>query len=225
MAARWLALLLGLLLVGAGGTRLVSALYYHVAWLSSWHSDMPRAGSASTAAQKLGQLGAEAFSGRIAAVRRDDSALIDRYSQTLRMAPSDPYRWAEFALALAWVGDFGPRFDLAVRQAQTLAPRSPAVHLALADARWRYAVLLSPSQLEALQPSFVRTMQNHAQRQKMLDHIVRARRQAPFCAEYAERFTGGRWCARIESELAACAEPQQLNAQQRRWCRRVEALP
>jgi hypothetical protein len=218
-------MLLGLLLLGLGGTHFAATLYYQVARQSTWHSDIPRADGASKAASALGQFGAPAFSGRIAAVRRDDATLLERFRQTLRDAPSDPYRWTEFALALAWNGDFGPRFDLAISQAQRLAPHSPAVHLALADARWRYAVLLSPAQLDALQPSLTRTMQHLGQRQKMLDHLVRARRHPAFCAEHAALFTGGRWCARIDSELAACSRPEKLDAHKRRWCRRVEALP
>ncbi len=222
---RWPALLLALGLMLAGGVQLASTLYYQVARVSSTQSDVRRAAAASTVAGKLWQAAARAFGGRLAAVEGNAQTLVQRYRQTLRDAPADPYRWAELARALALVGEFGPELDLAVARAQQLAPRSPAVHLALADIRWRHGAQLSEAQLAALRPSFVRTMQNPAQRQKFLDRIVRVRRHPAFCAEYGAQFTRGHWCAQIEAELAACAQPAALDARRRRWCRQVEALP
>lgn len=223
--ARWSALLLALGLVVAGAVQLASSLYYEIAKASSGESDVRRAVAASDMASQLRRVAARAFGGRLAAVEGDAQSFVQRYTNTLRDAPADPYRWAEFARALALVGDFGPHFDQAVARAQQLAPHSPAVHLALADIRWRHGAQLSDAQLAALYPSYVRTMQNLVQRQKLLDRIVRARRHPAFCAEYGAQFTGGRWCARIEAQLAACAEPAKLDAPRRRWCRDVEALP
>ena len=225
MTARWLTLAFSLALVVFGGVQLSADLYYQVAKRSGWHGDTRRAEAAGSLAARLWQGNALAYGGRLAAVEGDAEALKQRYATTLRNAPADAYRWTEFARALALIADFGPEFDLAVQRAQRLAPRSPAVHLALADVRWRYGGQLSEVQLAALMPSFARTMQLAQQRQRLLDRIVRARRHPAFCAEYGARFTGGRWCARIEAQLANCSAPEALNKSQRRWCREVEALP
>lgn len=225
MTARWLTLAFSLALGVVGGVQLSAELYYQVAKRSGWHSDTRRAEAAGGLAGRLWQRNAVAYGGRLAAVEGDAQVLKQRYAVTLRNAPSDAYRWTEFARALAVVGDFGPEFDLAVQRAQRLAPRSPAVHLALSDVRWRHGAELSEVQLAALMPSFARTMQQPQQRQQLLDRIVRARRHPAFCAEYGARFTGGRWCARIEAQLAACATPANLSKPQRRWCGRVAALP
>jgi len=225
MRARWLTLPFALALVVLGGVQLSADLYYRAAKHSGWHSDTRRAEAAGSLAARLWQGNARAYGGRLAAVEGDAEVLKRRYATTLRNAPADAYRWAEFARALATVGDFGTAFDLAVQRAQQLAPRSPAVHLALADVRWRHGTQLSEPQLAALMPSFARTMQLPQQRQQLLDRIVRERRQAAFCAEYGARFTGGRWCARVEAQLAACDTPAALTKPQRRWCRTVAALP
>ncbi|MES2884621.1 MAG: hypothetical protein V4709_07445 [Pseudomonadota bacterium] len=223
--ARWLTLAFSLALMVIGGVQLSADLYYQVAKRSGWHSDTRRAEAAGSLAARLWQGNAIAYGGRLAAVEGDAQVLKQRYALALRNAPADAYRWTEFARALALVGDFGPAFDLAVQRAQRLAPRSPAVHLALADVRWRHGTQLSDRQLAALMPSFARTMQYPQQRQQLLDRIVRERRHPAFCAEYGARFTGGRWCAGIETRLAACATPETLSKPQRRWCRGVAALP
>ncbi len=223
IAGRWAALLFAILLVAIGTLQLASNLYYRVATISAWYSDVRRAVMASEVATSLRQHAAAAYGARLAAVVGDADVFDHRYVETLRDAPADPYRWAEYARALALVGDFGPRFDRAIDEAQQRAPRSPAVHLALADVRWRHGAQLTDAQLEVLYPSLVRTMQNQGQRQKLLDRIVRSRRQSAFCAEYGSQFSGGRWCARIERDLAECTttrEPRKL-----RWCRKVDALP
>lgn len=224
MLTRWLTLLLasGLMLVGV--TQLSGDLYFQTARLSGWYNDMRRAAAAGSVAAELLQRDAPAYTARVAAVEGDAQTLMQGYAQALRDAPASAYRWTEFARALALVGDFGPHFDQAVQHAQQLAPHSPAVHLALADVRWRYETQLSAAQLEALLPSFIRTMQR-PRRQQLLDRIVRTRRHPAFCAEYGARFTGGRWCAQIEAELEACKTPAKLSKQKRSWCRRVEALP
>lgn len=226
MLVRGLALGLAACLLLTGLISLVSGLYYAAAKESGKQSDVQRASAASVVAGELRRLSAQAYSARLAAIVEGDRDKVYRhYGRMLREAPSDPYRWAELARALAFSGDFGASFDLAVRQAQTLAPRSPAVHLAMADIRWRYRSQLSDAQSEALYPSFVRTMRYPESRQQFLDRIVRARRQEEFCAQYGADFTGGRWCSKIETQLAECLTPKILSPSRRGWCRRVEALP
>lgn len=223
IAGRWATLLLAITLTAVGATQLAANLYYRVATISAWYSDVRRSLIASDLATTLRQHSAAAYGARLAAIFGDADTFDRRYVDTLRDAPADPYRWAEFARALALLGDFGARFDQAVNEAQQRAPRSPAVHLALADVRWRHGAQLSDAQLEALYPSLTFTMQNLGQRQKLLDRIVRARRQPAFCAEYGSQFSGGHWCARIERDLAECATTR--DARKLRWCRKVNALP
>lgn len=224
MVTRWSTRLLALALLLAGAVQLSADLYFRTARISGWYNDMQRAAVAGAVATDLFQSDAPAYKARVAAVDGDPQVLLQGYARALRDAPASAYRWAEFARALALVGDFGSHFDQAIRRAQQLAPRSPAVHLALADIRWRYGAELSAVQLDALLPSLVRTMRN-SKRQQLLDRIVRTRRHPAFCAEYGKQFTGGRWCAQIEGELKACEKPAKLNKQKRSWCRRVEALP
>ena len=224
MFTRWLTLLLALALLFSGVMQLSGDLYFQTARISGWYNDLQRAAAAGAVATDLLQSDAPAYKARVAAIDGESQVLVQGYAQALRDAPASAYRWAELARALALVGDFGPHFDQAIQRAQQLAPRSPAVHLALADIRWRYGSELSAAQLDALLPSFIRTMRPH-RRQLLLDRIVRTRRHPAFCAEYGAQFTGGRWCARIEDELKACETPAKLSKQKRNWCRRVEALP
>lgn len=225
MIARVLALLFAVSLLLAGGAQLAGSLYDEVSHSSRWQNDLRRSAAAAEVAATLQLPPAPSLRGRIAAVDGEAEALMARYASVLRDAPASGYRWTELAQALAWLGRFDATFDLAVARAQALAPRSPASRLALADLSWRFATQLSPEQAQALFPSFAATMQDLGQRERLLDRIVRARRQNAFCAEYGPRFTGGRWCAAIEGRLAACANPEALHRSQQRWCRRVEALP
>lgn len=223
IAGRWLTLLFAVAVMATAATQLASNLYYRVATTSAWYSDVRRAVMASQLASTLRQHAAAAYGARLAAVIGDADTFDRRYVDTLRDAPADAYRWAEYVRALALIGDFGPRFDQAVQEAQQRAPRSPAVHLALADVRWRHGAQLTDAQLAALYPSLLRTMQNFGQRQKLLDRIVRVRRQAAFCAEYGSQFSGGHWCARIERDLEECATTR--DPRKKRWCWKVDALP
>ena len=224
---RWLRLALTLvcaaLLVLGGGLRLFAALYYDTAQQSGVLGDFRRADLASGLATRIGESAATPYAGRLAALGGDPSVVLERYLQAVRDTPSDGYRWAELAQSLALAGDFGARLDWAIGRAQALAPRSPAVNLALADLRWRYGGLLSPEQQQALEPNLWWSMKDLSQRPLLLERIVRARRQAAFCAEYGLRFTGGRWCQSIDADLARCAQPQRLERERQQWCKRVQA--
>jgi hypothetical protein len=225
MLSRAFALVFALALAIAGLSQWVGSLYQEVSYTSRWKSDLPRSAAAAELAATVQHPNARALRGRIAAIDGDADRFETLYLESLRDAPASAYRWAEYAQARARLGHFDAAFELAVQQAQRRAPRSSATHQALADICWRFDPLLSPTQRELLHPSLQFTMQDLVQRGRLLDRIVRARRQGAFCAEYGQQFSGGRWCANIETQLAACAQPTRLKPWHQRWCRRVEALP
>ena len=224
---RWLALGFAAVLLLAGALQTASGLYYGLADLSRRADDLRRADAAAriAAAMLPGSDRATALAGRLAAVSGDRDFLLQAYREVLREAPADGYRWAELARGLASSGDYGPEFDLASQRALSLAPRSAAVHAALADVAWRYHLRLSPAQQQALLRSLYVTMRAEGSRNRLLESIVRARRQQAFCVGFGEQLRNTNWCQRVERDLASCATPKKINPGMRRWCRRVGALP
>lgn len=224
---RWLGVGFAGLLICAGLLQTVSGLYYSLADVSRRAADLRRADAAARIAAALlpGSDRALAMAGRLAAVEGDRDFLLAAYGDVLREAPSDAYRWAELARGLAVAGQFGAEFDLAVSRAKTLAPRSLAVHSALADLAWRYHRRLSLSQQQALQLSLFGILSVEQARSRLLESIVLARRHTAFCVEFSPQLgRGNKWCQRVERDLASCAQPQKISPWMRGWCRRVDAL-
>ncbi|TXI81879.1 MAG: hypothetical protein E6Q40_13115 [Cupriavidus sp.] len=62
---------------------------------------------------------------------------LDEFRAALQLAPADAYLWRDYALALIYAGQFGPRLNLAVAQAQGWALQSRLVHFSLAVAGLR----------------------------------------------------------------------------------------
>lgn len=224
-ASRWLAAALGLALLLAGGAQLVGGIYRDVAENSRWRLDFGRSRAAAEVAATLQSGPARALAGRVASAQGQGEDTLATYRAVLRDAPADAYRWAELARSLAGTGQFGAEFDQACRRAQALAPVSPAVHAVLAGVAWRYWNFLSVEQRTLLFRSLRRTIRNGTERQRLLEAVVRERRQRAFCAEFLYPAGAGSWCERLDGELAACAQPKKLTPHKQRWCKRVGALP
>jgi hypothetical protein len=62
---------------------------------------------------------------------------LDEYQAALQLAPADAFLWRDYALALIYAEQFGPKLNDAVTQAQTWAVKSKPIHLSLAVAGLR----------------------------------------------------------------------------------------
>src|SRR5689334_11197610 len=89
-----------------------------------------------------------ALRGWVLAENHDAEQSDAAYRKALKLAPGDPLLWAEYALALARLGQFDARLTAAVSQAGALAPNSPVVQRSLADLGVSYWTRGKPEQRE-----------------------------------------------------------------------------
>lgn len=224
--SRWVALVLAATLIAVGTAESLSGLYYSAANHSRRAKDLPRVKAAAAMAEQVLPTSQQALAltGRIAAVKSDPEAVLAAYRAVLQQAPTDPFRWAELAQALAISGDFGPPLTQAITHAQRLAPNSPGVNAALGGIVWRYQERLDGAQRALLEISLQKTLNYKPERYKLFEVVTRARRHHEFCAEFGLRMGAKHWCGRVDAELAHCLK-KNLRPGERRWCQRLEALP
>jgi hypothetical protein len=115
-------------LAGVNGLALVSAAYARLVERQLDRAESPAVEAAARTASALTPWSSQrlALQGWVAAERGDpvSEAL---YAGALRWAPADPLIWAELVLAQSRLGRFDDSMAVALRRANELAPRSPAV--------------------------------------------------------------------------------------------------
>ena len=223
---RWLAAVLAVVLIAGGAAESLSGLYYSAAHHSRLAKDLPRVEAAAAMAEQMLPVSKQALAltGRIAALKGDSQGVLTAYGVVLQQAPTDAFRWAEFAQALAVAGDFGRQLTQAITQAQRLAPNSTGVNAALARIAWRHAERLDGAQRASLEVSMQKTLNYKPERYKLFEVVARARRHHVFCEEFGVRMGAKSWCGRIDRELAHCLK-KKIRPAERRWCQRLEVLP
>lgn len=224
--ARWMTATLAVILIAGGVAESLSGLYYSAANHSRRAKDLPRVEAAANMAEQVlpGSQQALALTGRIAALKGDSSAVLAAYGVVLQQAPTDAFRWAEFAQSLAVAGNFSGQLTQAITQAQRLAPNSTGVNAALARIAWRHVEKLDDAQRTLLEMSLQRTLNYKPERYKLFEVVARARRHHVFCEEFGVRMGAKSWCGRIDRELAHCLK-KKIRPAERRWCQRLEVLP
>jgi hypothetical protein len=141
-----------------------------------------------------------ALHGWVLAENRDAGAALATYATALRLAPADPLLWAEYALALGRLGQFGEPMTLAVARARELAPVSPAVRATVADLGLSYWQR-GDARLQALWLAAM-AEQRHTDRGAFLGHALTRGQGRAFCRGPARELGEQAWCATIEPALA-----------------------
>lgn len=121
------------------------------------------------------------------------------YPRALRLAPADPLLWAEYALVLARLGQFGPELTLAVAQARQRAPTSAAVRRSVAElglSYWRRGTREQRAAwLEAMREELARS------RGAFLTHVLTRGQGRTFCDDPARALGEEPWCRAIAGAI------------------------